>query len=262
MSSRRPLIFILPVVVALTAIVLWTWIHLSLSPDDRFLLPPPNEVWEAFLLNRTELLRAAGNTCLGALGGFGLAIAVSVASAIVLSFSPLVRASLYPYLMVLQMTPVIVFAPMLILWVGPGLKSVSIITFLICFFPLATNTTQGLISPDRSLVDLFRLYRASRWSELWHLRMPSSLPYFFTGLRIAATLAPIAALVGDYTAGNSAGAGLGFQTLIYSSRAQYPALMATAAVTCILGFILVGIVVVLSWICLHRWHDSYEKRDV
>jgi NitT/TauT family transport system permease protein len=93
--------------------------------------------------------------------------------------------------------------------------------------------------------------------------VPSALPYFFTGLRIAATLAPIGALVGDYTAGSSAGngGGLGFQTIIYSSRAQYPALFATAMVTCALGFVFVAVVVSLSWLVLRHWHDSYDRAD-
>ena len=167
------------------------------------------------------------------------------------------------YLMILQMTPIIIFAPILILWVGPGLNSVVIITFLICFFPLVVNTTQGLISSDRNLVELFKMYRASRWQEIRLLRIPSALPYFFTGLRIAAVLAPIGALVGDYTAGSSAGngGGLGFQAIIYSSQAKYPALFATAAVTCILGFVFVAIVLSLSWFALHKWHDSYQRTD-
>jgi NitT/TauT family transport system permease protein len=175
-----------------------------------------------------------------------------------------VRVTFYPYLMLLQMTPIIVFAPILVLWVGPGLKSVTIITFLICFFPLAVNTTQGLVSTDRNLVELFRLYRATKFQEILRLRIPAALPFFFTGLRIAATLAPIGALVGDYTAGSSAGdgGGLGFQTIIYSSQAKYPALFATAAACCALGFIFVAGVLSLSWLTLHQWHDSYERSDI
>jgi len=139
-----------------------------------------------------------------------------------------------------------------------------VITFLICFFPLVVNTTQGLVSTDRNLVELFQMWRATRLQQLFLLRVPAALPYFFTGLRIAATLAPIGALVGDYTAGSSAGdgGGLGFQTLIYSSRAQYPALFATAAVTCLLGFIFVAIVIGLSWLSLNRWHDAFERTDL
>jgi len=112
-------------------------------------------------------------------------------------------------------------------------------------------------------VELFQMYRASKWQEIHLLRLPAALPYFFTGLRIAAVLAPIGALVGDYTAGSSAGdgGGLGFQAIIYSSQAKYPALFATAAVTCVLGFVFVAGVLTLSWLSLRKWHDSYQPTD-
>lgn len=255
--------FLLPALCGALFLALWSGLHAWLSEDLRFLLPTPGAVLDALRENREPLLHAAYNTALGALLGFGFAIVVSFLLAIALALSPLVRLGLYPYLMMLQMTPVIVFAPILILWVGPGLKSVAVITFLICFFPLVVNTTQGLVSTDRNLVELFAMWRTSRFQQLFRLRVPAALPYFFTGLRISATLAPIAALVGDYTAGSSAGdgGGLGFQALIYSSQAQYPALFATALVTCVLGFIFVAIVVSLSWLALHQWHDSYERSD-
>jgi NitT/TauT family transport system permease protein len=161
------------------------------------------------------------------------------------------------------MTPIIVIAPILILWAGPGLASVSIITFLICFFPMVVNTTQGLISTDRNLVDLFRMCRATRRQEIFLLRVPAALPYFFTGLRIAATLAPIGAIVGDFYAGNSAGGqgGLGFLTIIFSSQFKMAALFATAATSCLLGFLFASTVIALSWLLMHRWHDSYARTD-
>lgn len=254
---------LLPALTGAVVIALWYAAHAWLSEDVRFLLPTPAAVLDAFRDHADALTRASLNTAKGALLGFALAILVSAAFALLLSLSPLLRVSLYPYLMILQMTPVIVVAPILVLWVGAGIKSVVVVTFLICFFPLVVNTTQGLISTDRNLVELFASYRATRLQTLLQLRVPAALPYFFTGLRIAATLAPIGALVGDYTAGSSAGdgGGLGFQTIIYASRAQYAALFATAAVTCILGFIFVAIVIALSWLTLHRWHDSFERPD-
>lgn len=260
---RRLLHVFLPAVTGAAFIALWYGIHWWLSEDLRFLLPTPNAIIEALGENADALRRATFNTTLGALLGFGLAVLLSCGFALLLSLSPLVRASLYPYLMALQMTPVIVVAPILVLWVGAGIKSVVVITFLICFFPIVVNTTQGLISTDRNLVELFRMWRTSRMQQLLHLRAPAALPYFFTGLRIAATLAPIGALVGDYTAGSSAGdgGGLGFQAVIYSSQAKYAALFATAGVTCVLGFIFVAIVVGLSWLTLRHWHESYERRD-
>jgi NitT/TauT family transport system permease protein len=261
---RRLLPILIPALTGALFIALWHGIHLWLSDDTRFLLPTPIAVVEALGENYEALRRATFNTTIGALFGFGLAVIVSCVFALLLSFSPLIRAALYPYLMALQMTPVIVVAPILVLWVGAGIKSVVVITFLICFFPIVVNTTQGLISTDRNLVELFQMWRASRIQQLLHLRAPAALPYFFTGLRIAATLAPIGALVGDYTAGSSAGdgGGLGFQAIIYSSQAKYPALFATAAVTCVLGFVFVAVVLGFSWLTLRHWHESYARKDV
>jgi NitT/TauT family transport system permease protein len=261
---RRPYLnVLLPAVIGALMIAVWYALRHALSDDYKFLLPTPDEIWAALQANSESLGRATYNTAKGALLGFGAAVVVSFGLALFLSLSSLVRASLYPYLMILQMTPIIVIAPILVLWVGAGLASVVIITFLICFFPLVVNTTQGLISTDRNLVELFRMYRAGKIQEVLLLRVPAALPYFFTGLRIAAVLAPIGALVGDYTAGSSAGdgGGLGFQTIIYSSQAKYPALFATAGVTCALGFVFAATVNSLSWFALHKWHDSYHRAD-
>jgi NitT/TauT family transport system permease protein len=254
---------LLPALTGVGMILIWYFICISLSADHRFLLPSPLEVAHAFVEKGGALWGAALTTGGGALAGFGISVTLSFIMALVLSLSPLVRASLYPYLMILQMTPVIVIAPILILWVGPGFRSVTVITFLICFFPMVVNTTQGLISTDRNLVDYFRMCRATKWQEIWLLRVPSALPYFFTGLRIGATLAPIGAIVGDYIAGNSAGGqgGLGFLTIIYSSQFQMGALFATAIVGCALGFVFVAAVVALSWLSLHKWHESFSRSD-
>jgi len=262
--NRRTLHLFLPAATGALFVAGWYAVHAFLSDDWRFLLPTPGAILAAFRDNRDALARATLNTTEGALLGFAAAIFLSAFFGLLLSLSPLVRRSLYPYLMILQMTPVIVVAPILVLWVGAGLKSVVVVTFLICFFPLVVNTTQGLVSTDRNLVELFRMWRATRAQQLFLLRAPAALPYFFTGLRIAATLAPIGALVGDYTAGSSAGdgGGLGFQALVYSSRAQYPALFATAVVTCLLGFLFVAIVIGLARLTLSHWHDSYERTDV
>ncbi len=256
-------LWLLPLATGLLVIALWYLIHASLSSDRRFLLPPPHAVLAAFQEQGPTLWRAALNTSQGALLGFSAAVLSSIGLAVLLSLTPLVRASLYPYLMMLQMTPVIVLAPILVLWVGPGLASVSVITFLICFFPMVVNNTQGLISTDRHLVEFFRMCRASRAQELLLLRLPAALPYFFTGLRIAATLAAIGAIVGDFTAGNAAGdgGGLGFLTIIYSSQFKMAALYATALTGCALGFVFVGSVFFLSWLFLHRWHDAYHRPD-
>jgi NitT/TauT family transport system permease protein len=248
------------------AMLLATWVAVQhwLPAHLKFLLPTPGAVWAAAAKDAAVLGRATLNTTVGALLGFGLAITFGSLAALALSLSPLVRAGLSPYLMLLQLTPIPVLAPLFVLWAGPGLPSVVLITFLISFFPLMVNTTQGLVSTDRQLVELFRMWRASRWQELWQLRVPAALPYFFTGLRIAAILAPIGAVIGDFTAGSSAGdgGGLGFRALIYSQGAKYPALIAVVAITGGLGFVSMGAVVLLSRLALGHWHDSYARKDV
>jgi NitT/TauT family transport system permease protein len=261
---NRPLLrILLPAAAGALVIAVWYGVHFYLDEEMRFLFPTPGAIVDALHEHRAALARAAWNTSKGALVGFGLAIAVSVVFAMLLSLSPFVRASIYPYLMALQMTPLPVLAPICVIWVGAGLKSVSLLTFVIAFFPLVVNTTQGLISTDRNLIELFRLYRASWAQQLFLLRVPAALPYFFTGLRIAATLAPIGAVVADMNAGSSAGdgGGLGFQAVIYSAQAKYPALFATAATTCVLGFVLNAAVLTVAWFALHHWHDSYERTD-
>lgn len=261
--SRPVLRIVLPAATGALVIALWYALHFLLSEDRRFLLPSPGAVLAALRDNAPFLARAALNTSKGALIGFGLAVVGSFALSLLLSLSPLVRTSLYPYLMALQLTPLPILAPICVIWAGAGLASVSLLTFAIAFFPLVVNTTQGLISTDRNLVELFRLYGAVRLQQLFFLRVPAALPYFFTGLRIAATLAPIGAVVADMNAGSSAGdgGGLGFQAIIYSSQARYPALFATAAVTCVLGFVFNAAVLAVAWLALHHWHDSYEASD-
>ncbi len=261
---KRLLSLLLPALSTAGLIALWYLGRILLGPDRLFLLPAPHEVAAALSAKGPALVAAARNTALGALLGFSLAVTVSSLLALFLSLSPRIRAGLYPLLMGLQMTPVVVLAPILILWAGPGLASVVIITFLICFFPMVVNTTQGLISTDANLVDFFRMCNADKRQEIFMLRVPAALPYFFTGLRIAATLAPIGAIVGEQTAGTSAGGqgGLGYLAVVYSSQFQMAAVFAVVIVSCLLGFVLAGGANWLSWLALHKWHESYHRADL
>jgi NitT/TauT family transport system permease protein len=254
---------LLPVVSTFGVIGLWYAVNFAIGPERQFLLPQPHAVFQALITKAPILAAAARNTALGAFLGFVLAVSLSFVLALILSLSPRVRSSFYPLIMALQTIPIVVLAPILILWAGPGLPSVVIITFLICFFPMVVNTTQGLISTDANLVDFFRMCNATKRQEILMLRVPAALPYFFSGMRIAATLAPIGAIVGDFTAGNSAGGqgGLGYLTVVFSSQFQMSALFAAVVVSCLLGFLFSGAVVGLSWLALHKWHDSYRTSE-
>jgi NitT/TauT family transport system permease protein len=239
----------------------WLALHAALPPTQKFLLPTPARIASEALARAPELASATAWTATAALGGFALAATVAAGFSLLLASSRLVRAALYPYVMLLQMVPIIIIAPILILWVGPGLPSVMIVTFLISFFPMVVNNTQGLLSADQNLVDLFRMGKATPWQQLRLLRIPSALPYFFAGLRIAAVLAPIGALTGDYLVGTTTGgnAGLGITAMICSTRSEIPALYATAILACALGWLFVAAVSTTAWAALHRWHDSYAN---
>ncbi len=261
--SPRTLRWFLPVLVAILALTAWQVLHYALPPSRRFLFPDLGRLIQAFRIHGTDLLGAARHTALAALGGFTLAVAGAVLCSLTLASSRVMRIALYPYLMALQLVPVIVIAPILILWVGPGTPSVIIVTFLVSFFPLVVNTTQGLLSVERPHLDLFRMGRASRLQELFLLRAPAALPGFFTGLRIAAILAPIGALTADYLVGSSSGdrSGLGMTALLFSARNEIAALYATAIVGCALGFALVGLVSLLAHVTLRHWSEGPPRTE-
>lgn len=250
----------LPVVSGAIFIGIWYAIRTRVS---EWMLPTPDEILATMSRERGRLLPGALQTALGALGGFLLAAASGVAIAFVLGLSRALRASLYPWLLMLQMTPVIVLTPIIMLWAGPGLPGIVTITWLISFFPIVVNMTQGLLATDMNHVALFRMCNASRLQEMIYLRLPSAMPQLLSGLRIAATLAPVGAIFGEFMVGNSSGraGGLGFLVYSYNTQLKIPAVFATGLASCLLGFIFVAAVSLLNWAVLHRWHDSFERGD-
>jgi NitT/TauT family transport system permease protein len=262
MNLRRVILWLSPVACGILFLGLWYGVRAATGLQS-WILPTPEEILHAAWAERATLMRAAGGTALGAVGGFCVASLVGFVTALGLGGARWLRTGLYPWLLVLQMTPVIVLAPIIVLWAGPGLPGIITVTFLISYFPIVVNTTQGLLSADAPRVDLFRMYGATRLQELWLLRLPSAMPYFLAGLRIAATLAPIGAIFGEYLVGNASGGmgGLGFLVYTYNVQIKIPALFATALASCLLGFVFVAAISWLNWYVLHAWHDSFERRD-
>jgi NitT/TauT family transport system permease protein len=256
------LVWGLPVLSGLLFVALWYGIR-AVSGLQSWILPTPLDILRAALSERATLVAAAGQTALGALGGFVLAATLGFATSLLLGVSRSLRAGLYPWLLVLQMTPVIVLTPIIMLWAGPGMPGIITITWLISYFPIVANMTQGLLSTDMNHVALFRMCNATRVQEMLLLRVPSAMPLYLAGLRIAATLAPIGAIFGEYMVGNSSGksGGLGFLVYSYNTQIKIPALFATALTSCLLGFIFVAAVSWLNRAVLHKWHDSFERND-
>jgi NitT/TauT family transport system permease protein len=256
------LLWLLPLASGVIFVALWYAVR-HLSGLQSWILPTPDEVLEAAWQERGRLLAGVRSTAVGALAGFLLAGLSSFGLALLLGASRALRAGLYPWLLILQMTPVIVLTPIIVLWAGPGLPGIITITWLISFFPVVANMTQGLVSADQNHVALFRMGNATRWQELVLLRLPGAMPYYLAGLRIAATLAPVGAIFGEYMVGNMSGGsgGLGYLVYSYNSQIKIPALFATALTSCLLGFVFVAAIALLNWAVLHKWHDSFERDD-
>jgi NitT/TauT family transport system permease protein len=192
-----------------------------------------------------------------------LALAVAVALGTLLSFlfvqSRWIEASLFPYAVILQVTPIVAIAPLIIIWVKDPFAALVLCATLAAIFPVIANTTIGLRSVDRGLADLFRMYRASRWQTLIRLRVPGAAPYFFAGLRISAALALIGAVVAEFVAGTGGTeSGLAYQILQAGLQLRIPRLFAALLLITLAGIALFAVASGLSWLALRRWHESEQ----
>jgi NitT/TauT family transport system permease protein len=209
-------------------------------------------LWNAFCI-----------TALEAGGGYLLSIVGGVVIALFFAQSPLIRRSLYPYTILLQTVPIVAIAPLILMWFGSGLRSVMLVAFVICLFPIIANTTQGLISVPRNLIDLFIMSNASRSRLLLKLRLPHALPHLFVGLRISAGISVIGAVTGElFASSNAVGeGGLGYSITYANSQLQTDYLFALVLTASLLGFLFFFTVTALEWLCLRKWHESAMKID-
>jgi NitT/TauT family transport system permease protein len=151
----------------------------------------------------SSLLTSLWITSAAAAGGLFAAVVVGVLVSLVFAQSRWIRRMFYPYTILLQTVPIIAIAPLILMWVGPGILSVMVIAFIICLPAIIANTTQGLIGVERNLIDLFLMHNATSMEVLWKLRLPHAIPSLFTGLRIASGVAVIGAIIGELFAGSS-----------------------------------------------------------
>jgi NitT/TauT family transport system permease protein len=250
--------------VATGTLLLGLWyavIRVMHVPD--YILPAPHQILHAAWDERATLEAAAFITLRGAVLGFLAAVGIGFLLSMALGFSTKIKRSLYPYVLMLQMMPVTILAPIFVLWLGQGLPSIVAITFMIGFFPVVANTTMGFLSVDPNLRELFTMCKATRLQEIRYLRIPAAMPYFLTGMKIAGTLAPIGAIVGDFLAGSAKDGvgGIGYMTISYFSQLNTPALFATGMVACVMGFLFVGGVNWLHWFLLRNWHESIVQKE-
>ncbi|WP_230531445.1 ABC transporter permease [Microvirga roseola] len=270
-ARRSPLQILLPLAVFAAAIGAWeAYVRIEAVPP--YILPAPSLVAATLLADWQVLSASLLTTLKTTLLGLVLAVLGGVTLAICLSLSRIVEYSLYPFAVVLQVTPVIAIAPLLLIYMPQDL-AVLACAWLVAFFPVISNTMLGLQSVDRNLMELFELYGApsgqglksrivSRLKAFWYLRCPAALPAFLTGLRIAGGLSLIGAVVAEMAAGSAgAGSGLAYRIIESQYRLNIPRLFAALVLLAATGVVLFLLLSAVTHLVLRRWHESALRAE-
>jgi NitT/TauT family transport system permease protein len=254
-QARRSLHAALPPLAVLVVGLLALEAGVRVLHVRRFLLPPPSDVFRTMLLDGPELWAAAAQTAGSAFLGFASSAIVGIVLAVLLSSARWVQRAFYPYAVFFQTVPIVAIAPLLVIWIGYGWKTVAVSAFIVSAFPVVANTLSGLLSTDPALRDLFRLYGASGWATLFKLRLPYALPSIMTGLRVAAGLAVIGAIVGEFIAGG----GLGGIIEVARTQQRVDKVFAGILLASVLGLTLFLLVNLISRAALRNWHASEQN---
>lgn len=247
---------LLPLLVG--AVLLGGWQAATLVWDvPGYVVPSPVMTAQALAANAWPLGRALLSTMEVTLLAFVLAVVVGVGTSFLFVQSRLIEAALFPYAVLLQVTPIVAVAPLIIIWVRNPTAAMVVCAALVALFPVISNTTLGLRSVDPDLRQYFALNRATPWQVLVRLRVPSALPYFFGGLRIASGLALIGAVVAEFVAGTGgSGAGLAYEILQSGFQLDLPRMFAALLLIALAGVGLFALMAWLSRLCLGGWHSS------
>ncbi|MDO8289739.1 MAG: ABC transporter permease [Parvibaculum sp.] len=262
MENSRFLRILVPTLVGIAFLLIWEML-VRVKGVPEFVLPAPSRIWESLVLNFGSLMFSLWITLRVTLSAFVLAVIGGVGLAILFSQSRLIEGALFPYAVVLQVTPVVSIAPLILIWVGYDNVEIAllIIAWIVAFFPILSNTTLGLRSADHNLRDLFRLYGASRWQILSELLLPSAMPYMLAGMKISGGLALIGAVVAEFVAGSGTSTGLAWRIIEAGNRLDIPKMFAALLLLSALG---IAIFFALTWAehrLLRRWHESALKRE-
>ncbi|GFE49778.1 ABC transporter ATP-binding protein [Roseobacter cerasinus] len=253
--------WLLPAVVLVLMLVIWDRIVVW-NEIPHYILPGPGLVFETLIKDWAMLFEALLVTVQITLMALAVAVIGGVGLAVLFTQSRLVEMSFYPYAVILQVTPIVAIAPLIFIYVDSRIAGLLLCAWLVAFFPVLSNTTLGLNSADHNLRDLFRIYGASRWQTLRFLQLPSALPYFLGGLRIAGGLSLIGAVVAEYVAGTGGlKSGLAFRILEAGYRLNIPRMFAALILIAGTGVIIFAGLSFLSHMLLRKWHESALKRD-
>jgi len=245
-----------PLAVGIVLILVWHTLVRGFEVP-KYIVPAPMLVVETLIADWELLFRSLLVTLKITFGAFFMAVLIGTVVAFLFVQSRWVEVSFFPYAVLLQVTPIVAIAPLIIIWVKNPTAALVVCATIIALFPIIANTTLGLRSVNAGLADLFRMNRASRWQTLTQLRIPSAAPYFFGGLRISSGLALIGAVVAEFVAGTGGtGAGLAYQILQAGFSINIPRLFAALFLITVTGVALFLLMVFLSKLALGSWHES------
>ena len=258
--SARVLRIGLPILTLGAVLLAWDLV-VRLFAIPPYVLPSPLLVLSTLIADRDLLWHSLLVTLTITLEGFALAAFGGIVLAIAFNQWRLLEYSFYPYAVILQVTPVIAVAPLLLIYL-PQPLAVLACAWIVAFFPVLANTTLGFNSVDHNLIALFELYKASRWQTLWQLKLPAALPQMLAGLRIAGGLALIGAVVAEIAAGSAgAGSGLAYRIAESGYRLNIPRMFAALLLLSLAGVAIFFALSLLSYLALRRWHESALTRE-
>jgi NitT/TauT family transport system permease protein len=258
---QRLLGWILPVVTMIAAVGFWEyWVRANAIP--HYLIPAPSRIWQTLMVDGPSLLVSAWFTVRLTFMALALAIVGGVTLGALFALSRPVEMSLFPFAVILQVTPIVAIAPLILIYVDSIFAALLICAWIVAFFPILSGTVIGLRSADTNLRDLFTLYRATPWQRLRYLLAPSALPFFMAALKVAGGLALIGAVVAEFVAGTTGrNTGLASRIIESSFRNEIPRMFAALVLVSLLG---IAIFLLTSWLSrrvLGHWHESEIKRE-
>lgn len=253
--------WVVPIVVLSLAI--WWWDRIVVWNEiPHYILPGPGLVVQTLFEDRVTLFQSLLVTLQITLLALTVAILGGVGLAVLFTQSRFAEMSFSPFAVILQVTPIVSIAPLIFIYIESRMVGLLLCAWIVAFFPILANTTLGLKSADHNLRDLMTIYKASRWQRLRYLQLPSALPYFLGGLRIAGGLALIGAVVAEYVAGTGGiGTGLAYRILEAGYRLNIPRMFAALLLIALTGVVIFSITSLISHLALRKWHESALKRE-
>jgi NitT/TauT family transport system permease protein len=250
-----------PVGVGVMVLCIWEWACQFWSVP-AYLFPRPTEIWRAFVEGWPVLLPALWSTLRVTLMAFAASVVLGTLVAFLFVQSRVIELSFLPYAVLLQVTPIVAVAPLIIILVKDTELSLVLCATVISIFPIISNTTIGLRSVDPGLAAYFRMNKAGRWTTLWRLRIPGALPLFLAGLRISSGLALVGAVVAEFVAGTGGrSAGLAYEILQASFQLDIPRMFAALAMITVTGLVLFALMSALQQKLLGHWHESAMREE-